>query len=54
MVNGEIMITQPWPAMLQTIYGNPERFVKPISKMNRARVNYYISDLAHRDADGYF
>lgn len=48
--DGHLVIKQPWPGMMRTIYGDHQRFIdtylKPFS-------GYYTSgDGAHRDADG--
>ena len=50
---GLLALTQPWPAMLRGIYGDPERFVKQYwSKWDRSI--YFTGDGAKRDDDGYF
>ena len=50
---GLLALTQPWPAMLRGIYGDPERFVKQYwSKWDRHI--YFTGDGAKRDEDGYF
>jgi acetyl-CoA synthetase len=53
---GKLIITQPWPGMMLSIYGDHERFVKTyFSSESGKRVNYYITgDLAYRDEQGYF
>jgi len=49
---GKLVITQPWPGMLQTVYHNPERFVEGYFKEFPG--NYLTGDQAYRDADGYY
>ncbi|OGT38927.1 MAG: acetate--CoA ligase [Gammaproteobacteria bacterium RIFCSPHIGHO2_12_FULL_38_14] len=49
---GRLVIKQPWPGLMQTIYGNRERFIESYFK---PVPGYYLSgDTAYRDADGYF
>jgi acetyl-CoA synthetase len=50
---GYLAITRPWPAMLQTIYGDPDRYVKEYwSKWDKR--TYFPGDGARRDRQGYF
>jgi acetyl-CoA synthetase len=50
---GYLAITRPWPAMLKTIYGDPERYVRQYwSRWDRA--TYFPGDGARRDRQGYF
>jgi acetyl-CoA synthetase len=50
---GYLAITRPWPAMMKTIYGDPERYVHQYwSKWDRR--TYFPGDGARRDRDGYF
>jgi len=50
---GYLALTRPWPAMLRTIYGDPDRYVKQYwSKWKKDL--YFTGDGAKRDADGYF
>ncbi len=49
---GYLIIRQPWPAMLRTIYGDPDRYVQQYwSQIPGA---YFTGDGARRDEDGYF
>jgi acetyl-CoA synthetase len=49
---GFLVLKQPWPAMLRTIYGDPERYVDQYwSKYPGA---YFTGDSARKDEDGYF
>lgn len=49
---GYLVITRPWPSMLRTIYGDPERFVKQY--WSDIKGCYFTGDGARRDDDGYF
>jgi acetyl-CoA synthetase len=49
---GFLIIRKPWPAMLRTIYGDPDRYVQQYwSQIEGA---YFTGDGARRDEDGYF
>ncbi len=50
---GYLVLTRPWPAMLRTIYGDADRYVKQYWNRWGAAV-YVTGDGAKRDADGYF
>jgi acetyl-CoA synthetase len=50
---GYLAITRPWPAMLRTIWGDDERYVKTYWSRWRKDV-YFPGDGAKRDEDGYF
>ncbi len=49
---GYLVIRNPWPAMLRTIYGDPERYVKQYWSIVEGC--YFTGDGARRDKDGYF
>ena len=49
---GYLLIRQPWPSMLRTIHGDPERYEKTYWADYPGR--YFPGDGAHTDADGYF
>ena len=49
---GFLVITKPWPGMLRTIYGDPERFKKQY--WSDIPGCYFTGDGARRDDDGYF
>ncbi|MBN9621881.1 MAG: acetate--CoA ligase [Actinobacteria bacterium] len=50
---GLLMLEQPWPSMLRTLYKEDERFVETyFSRFGRER--YLVGDAARRDKDGYF
>jgi acetyl-CoA synthetase len=49
---GALVITQPWPSQMRTVYGDHQRFVDTYFK---TYPGYYFSgDGARRDKDGYY
>jgi acetyl-CoA synthetase len=51
-VGGYLVIRRPWPSMLRTIYGDPERFQRQYwSEIPHV---YFTGDGCRRDKDGYF
>jgi acetyl-CoA synthetase len=50
---GYLAITRPWPAMMKTIFGDPERYVRQYWSKWDVKT-YFPGDGAHRDRDGYF
>jgi len=52
---GLLAITRPWPSMLRTIWGDPDRYVSTyFSKWPGRPDLYFAGDGAKRDANGYF
>jgi acetyl-CoA synthetase len=52
---GLLAITKPWPSMLRTIWGDPDRYVKTyFSKWPGRPDLYFPGDGAKRDEDGYY
>jgi acetyl-CoA synthetase len=49
---GYLVLKRPWPAMLRTIYGDPDRYVKQY--WSKYPGVYFTGDSARRDKDGYF
>jgi acetyl-CoA synthetase len=49
---GYLVIRQPWPAMLRTIYGDPERYVQ--NYWSQIPGTYFTGDGARKDKDGYY
>ena len=49
---GLLFITRPWPAMLRTVYGDPDRYVS--TYFSQVPGKYFTGDGARQDADGYF
>ena len=49
---GFLIIRQPWPSMVRTIWGDPERFKEQY--WTRVPGAYFTGDAARRDNDGYY
>ncbi|MGH8066329.1 MAG: acetate--CoA ligase [Candidatus Entotheonellia bacterium] len=49
---GYLVIKRPWPAMLRTIYGDPERYTRQY--WSDIPGVYFTGDGARRDENGYF
>ena len=49
---GYLVLKQPWPAMLRTIYKDPDRYVQQY--WSKYPGVYFTGDSAKRDEDGYF
>ncbi|HEX7407913.1 MAG TPA: acetate--CoA ligase [Candidatus Binatia bacterium] len=49
---GFLVIKRPWPGMLRTIYGDPDRYVQQY--WSQIPGVYFTGDGARRDEDGYF
>ncbi|NIR59675.1 MAG: acetate--CoA ligase [Gammaproteobacteria bacterium] len=49
---GNLVIKQPWPAQMRTVYGDHRRFVDTYFKTYKGV--YFTGDGAKRDADGYY
>ncbi len=49
---GFLVIRKPWPGMLRTIYGDPDRYVQQY--WSQIDGMYFTGDGARRDEDGYF
>ena len=49
---GNLVITQPWPAQMRTVYGDHQRFVDTYFKTYPG--SYFTGDGCRRDADGYY
>jgi acetyl-CoA synthetase len=50
---GYLVLTQPWPAMLRTIWGDPDRYVSQYFGQFGPKI-YLAGDGARRDEDGYY
>jgi acetyl-CoA synthetase len=50
--DGLLVIKAPWPGMLRTIYGDPQRYVQQY--WTRLPGFYTAGDAARKDADGYY
>jgi len=51
-VGGYLVLTRPWPSMLRTFWGDPDRYVQ--TYWSRFPGRYFTGDGARRDEDGYF
>ena len=51
---GILVITKPWPSMLRTIWGDPERYKKTYWPDDFKNKLYLAGDGASTDEDGYF
>ena len=51
---GILVIKKPWPAMIRTIWGDPERYKKSYYPDDFKGKYYLAGDGANRDLDGYF
>jgi acetyl-CoA synthetase len=49
---GFLVIRKPWPSMLRTLWGDPQRYEENYWK--RIPGSYLTGDAARRDGDGYF
>jgi acetyl-CoA synthetase len=49
---GFLVMRQPWPSMLRTLYGDHERFVK--TYFSEIKGCYFAGDGARHDEDGYY
>jgi acetyl-CoA synthetase len=51
--SGVLVLAQPWPSMLRTLYRDPDRFITTYFERFGPRT-YLVGDGARRDSDGYF
>jgi acetyl-CoA synthetase len=49
---GYLVLRKPWPSMMRTIWGDPDRYVQ--TYWSRFSGMYFTGDGARRDEDGYF
>jgi acetyl-CoA synthetase len=52
--DGFLVIKHPWPSMLRTVYGDPDRYVEQYWSRYREQGWYLAGDSARKDSDGYF
>jgi acetyl-CoA synthetase len=50
---GLLMLEQPWPSMLRTLYKEDDRFVETYFE-RFGKTRYLVGDAARKDKDGYF
>jgi acetyl-CoA synthetase len=51
---GFLVVKRPWPSMIRTIYGDPERYKKSYYPEDLGGKYYLAGDGANCDLDGYF
>ena len=51
---GMLVIKRPWPSMIRTIWGDPERYKKSYYPEELGGKLYLAGDGANRDLDGYY
>ncbi|MFW5899344.1 MAG: acetate--CoA ligase [Jiangellaceae bacterium] len=51
---GYLVLTEPWPAMLRTIWGDPERYRQTYWSRFAEQGYYFAGDGAKKDEDGHF
>ncbi|MBZ0302011.1 MAG: acetate--CoA ligase [Anaerolineae bacterium] len=51
--DGKLVIKQPWPSMLRTVYGDPDRYVSQYWSEYKKQGWYLAGDSARKDEDGY-
>ncbi len=49
---GYLVVKRPWPGMLRTVYGDPDRYVQ--NYWSQIEGIYFTGDGARRDEDGYY
>jgi acetyl-CoA synthetase len=52
-VDGKLVIKSPWPSMLRTVYGDPDRYVQQYWSAYAKQGWYLAGDSARKDEDGY-
>ncbi len=52
--DGYLVIKHPWPSMLRTVYGDPDRYVEQYWSRYKKQGWYLAGDSARKDEDGYF
>jgi len=52
--DGYLVIKRPWPGMLRTIWGDPDRYVAQYWSEFSEQGWYFTGDSARKDEDGYF
>lgn len=50
--DGNLCITEAWPGMMRTVYGDHERFVQTYFSTYKGK--YFTGDGCRRDSDGYY
>jgi acetyl-CoA synthetase len=53
---GYLVLRRPWPSMLRTVWGDPDRYIKTYFSeiFSNGKALYFAGDGARRDGDAYF
>ncbi|MCZ7546171.1 MAG: acetate--CoA ligase [Anaerolineae bacterium] len=51
--DGMLVVKKPWPGMLRTVYGDPDRYVEQYWARFKDKGYYLAGDSARKDEDGY-
>jgi acetyl-CoA synthetase len=51
--DGMLVVKQPWPGMLRTVFGDPDRYVNQYWTAYKKQGWYLAGDSARKDEDGY-
>ncbi|PJF41540.1 MAG: acetate--CoA ligase [Phototrophicales bacterium] len=51
--DGYLVIKRPWPSMLRTVYGDPQRYIDQYWSRYAEQGWYFAGDSARKDEDGY-
>lgn len=51
--DGVLVIKKPWPGMLRTVYGDPDRYLEQYWSRYKKQGWYLAGDSARKDEDGY-
>ncbi|HKP53672.1 MAG TPA: acetate--CoA ligase [Chloroflexia bacterium] len=55
VAGGLLVIKEPWPSMLRTIWGDDQRYIDQYwGRFGEAHDVYFTGDGSHQDQDGYF
>ncbi|MEL6151973.1 MAG: acetyl-coenzyme A synthetase, partial [Chloroflexota bacterium] len=52
-VEGKLVLKKPWPSMLRTVWGDPDRYIKQYWEAYGDKGWYLAGDSARKDEDGY-
>ncbi len=51
--DGYLVLKKPWPSMLRTVYGDPDRYIEQYWSRYKQQGWYLAGDSARKDEDGY-
>ncbi len=52
--DGYLVVKRPWPGMVRTVWGDPDRYVSQYWEKYKDQGYYLTGDAARQDEDGYF